>query len=110
PTPHPSMHSPAKRSASATSAPAHTGHKRTAKPNASSAHSSPAGPTAPSTDQARNAQPHLTAGSGTTTIDADTQPSATNPRPPEPTCLGLTARQHRHRRGCERPLKPEDGF
>jgi transposase InsO family protein len=27
-----------------------------------------------------NARPHVTAGSGTTTIDADTQPSATNPR------------------------------
>jgi hypothetical protein len=33
----------------------------------------------------------LTAGSGTTTIDADTQRSATNPRPAEPTCLGPTA-------------------
>ena len=33
----------------------------------------------------------LTAGSGTTTIDDDTQPSATNPRSAEPTCLGLTA-------------------
>jgi transposase InsO family protein len=35
---------------------------------------------APSTAQATNAPPPLTAGSGTTTIDADTQPSATNPR------------------------------
>ena len=35
--------------------------------------------------------PPLTAGSGTTTIDADTQPSATNPRSAEPTCSGPTA-------------------
>ena len=40
-----------------------------------------------------NAPTPLTAGSGTTTIDADTQPSATNPRPAEPTCLGPTPRR-----------------
>ena len=39
-----------------------------------------------------NAPPPLTAGSGTTTINADTQPSATNPRSPEPTCSGPTPR------------------
>ena len=44
-----------------------------------------------STAQAKNAPPPLTAGSGTTTIDADTQPSATNPRSPEPTCSGPTS-------------------
>ena len=38
-----------------------------------------------------NAPPPLTAGSGTTTIDADTQPSATNPRSAEPTCSGPTS-------------------
>ena len=37
----------------------------------------------------------LTAGSGTTTIDADTQHSATNPRSAEPTCLGPTPRSAR---------------
>ena len=42
---------------------------------------------------------HLTAGSGTTTIGDDTQPSATNPRSAEPTCLGLTAsRPHQSRK------------
>jgi transposase len=51
-----------------------------------------AGPTVPSTAQAANAPRPLTAGSGTTTIDADTQPSATNRRSAEPTCLGPTAR------------------
>jgi len=39
---------------------------------------------------AKNAPSPLTAGSGTTTINADTQPSATNPRSAEPTCLGPT--------------------
>jgi hypothetical protein len=48
------------------------------KPNGSSAPSSEAGPTAPSTAQAPNAPPPLTDGSGTTTITANTQPSATN--------------------------------
>ena len=42
------------------------------------------------TAPAANAQPPLTAGSGTTTIAEDTQPSATNPRSAEPTSLGLT--------------------
>ena len=68
-------------SASATAAHAPTGHKQTAKPNASSAPCSTAGPTARSTAQATNEPEPLTAGSGTTTIDGDTQPSATNPRP-----------------------------
>jgi hypothetical protein len=75
-----------------TCAPAHDDPRPTAKQSASSAHSSQDGPTAPSTAQATNAPKPLTAGSGTTTIDADTQHSATNPRPPEPTCLGPTAR------------------
>ena len=35
----------------------------------------------------------LTAGSGTTTIADDTQPSATNPRSAEPTCSGPTTRR-----------------
>ena len=86
-------------SASATSAPAPTGHRQTGKPNASSAPCSPAGPTAPSTAQATNAPPPLTAGSGTTTIDDDTQPSATNPRSAEPTCSGPTARARLRREG-----------
>jgi transposase len=38
-------------------------------------------------------QPPLTAGSGTTTIDDDTQPSAANPRSAEPTSLGPTPRR-----------------
>ena len=73
-------------SASDTSAPGPTGRRQTAKQNASSAPCSTAGPTAPSTARAANAPTPLTAGSGTTTIDADTQPSATNPRSAEPTC------------------------
>ncbi len=52
-------------------------------------------PTARSTAQAKNAHEPLTAGSGTTTIDADTQHSATNPRSAEPTCLGPTPRSAR---------------
>ena len=83
--------SPAGSSASATSAPGHAAHKQTAKPSVSSAPCSTAGPTAPSTAQATNAPRPLTAGSGTTTIDVDTQPSATNPRSAEPTCLGPTS-------------------
>ena len=39
-----------------------------------------------------NAPQPLTAGSGTTTIEDDTQPSATNPRSAEPTCSGPTFR------------------
>ena len=49
----------------------------------------------PSTAQVTNAPAPLTAGSGTTTIDAHTQHSATNPRPPEPTCSGPTPRAPR---------------
>jgi hypothetical protein len=71
--------SPAASSASATSARGPTAHKQTATRSASSAPCSTAGPTARSTAQAKNAPEHLTAGSGTTTINADTQPSATNP-------------------------------
>ena len=50
--------------------------------------------TAPSTARAQNAPPPLTAGSGTTTIGGDTQPSAISLRYPgstEPTCSVLTA-------------------
>ena len=63
----------------------------TAKQSASSAPCSTVGPTARSTAQAASAPPPLTAGSGTTTIAGDTQPSATNPRPAEPTRSGPTA-------------------
>jgi hypothetical protein len=82
-----------------------TGRRQTGKPNASSAPCSPAGPTQRSTAQAANAPTPLTAGSGTTTIDADTQHSATNPRPPEPTSSGPTAsgRCRRRRPPSERP-------
>jgi transposase len=92
PTSRPCTRSPAAASASATCAPAPTGRRPTAKPNASSAPSSTAGPTAPSTAPAKNAPPPLTAGSGTTTIADDTQPSATDPRSAEPTCLGPTTK------------------
>jgi hypothetical protein len=91
PTSRPSTRSPAARSDSATSAPGRAGRRQTGKQSASSAHYRTTGPTAPSTPQAKNAHAHLTAGSRTTTIDADTQPSATNPRSAEPTCLGPTA-------------------
>ena len=50
-----------------------------------SAPCSTAVPTARSTDQAANAPQNLPAGSGTTTIEDDTQPAATNPPSPEPT-------------------------
>src|SRR5262249_62173507 len=76
--------------ATATAAPGRADRKQTARQSASSAPSSPAGPTARSTTQATNAQPPLTAGPGTTTIDDNTQPSAANPRSAEPTCLGPT--------------------
>ena len=67
-----------------------TGRRPTAKQSASFAPCSPAGPTGRSTAQAKNGQRRLTAGSGTTTIDGDTQPSVTNPRSAGPTCSGLT--------------------
>jgi transposase len=92
-----STRSLARLSASATAAPAPTGHRQTGRQSVSSAPCSTAGPTARSTDQAKNAHALLTAGSGTTTIDADTQPSATSPRSAEPTCSGLTARAADHR-------------
>src|SRR5207302_8042499 len=99
----PSTLSPAARSVSNTRAPAPTGHRRTAKPNASSARCSPAGPTARSTAQAQNAQPHLTAGSGTTTIDDDTQRSAATPRSAEPTCSGPTSKRRDEESPSDRP-------
>jgi transposase len=71
-------------------APGPTDRRQTGKPNASSAPCSTAGPTGPSTDQAKNAHAPLTEGYGTTTIDDDTQHSATNPRSAEPTCSGPT--------------------
>jgi transposase InsO family protein len=45
----------------------------------------------------------LTAGSGTTTIADDTQPSAANPRSAAPTSLGLTPRNFCDRRTHARP-------
>jgi transposase len=60
----------------ATYAPGPTDPRPTARPNASSAPCSKAGPTAPSTAQAKNAPAPLTAGSSTTTITANTKPSA----------------------------------
>jgi hypothetical protein len=75
----------------ATKAP--TGRRPTARQSASFAPCSLAGPTVRSTAQAKNGQRRLTAGSGTTTIDADTQPLVTNPRSAGPTCSGLTARR-----------------
>src|SRR6266567_3784856 len=81
---------PQPQSASATCAPNRADPRPTAKPSASSAPSSTAGPTPRSTAQAPTALPPLTAGSGTTTINADTQHSAANRPSAEPTCLGLT--------------------
>src|SRR5438128_10747968 len=52
----------------------------TARPSASSARCSQDGPMVRSTATAPSAPPPLTAGSGTTTVSADTQPSATSPR------------------------------
>src|SRR5881392_442289 len=70
--------SPAAPSASSTYAPGPTGRAPTARPSASSAPRWPAGPTDRSTPPAANAPPPLTAGSGPTTIDAHTAPSATS--------------------------------
>jgi transposase len=98
PTSQSRMPPPAERSGSATSAPGHVGHRPTARPSASSARCSTAGLTPRSIDQAPNAPPPLTAGSGTTTIDADTRPSATNRPSLEPTPLGLTPSRRRRRR------------
>ena len=92
PTSPPSTRSPADNSASATSAPAPSAHKPTAKPNASSAPCSTAGPTAPSTAQGSERTAALDGWLWHYNHHADTQPSATNPRPAEPTCLGPTAR------------------
>ena len=80
------------RSASATFGRARTGRRRTGRQSASSAPSCTAGRTERSTPRAASAPPHLTAGSGTTTIAGDTQRSAANPRSRGPTCLGLTRR------------------
>ena len=73
-----------------------------ARPSASSARCSPAGPTERSTATAPNVPQPVTAGSATTTITDDTQPSATN-RPSlastsGPTFLGPTSRDNRCRR------------
>jgi hypothetical protein len=89
----PCTRSPAAGWVSAIAARAPTGHRPTARQSASFAPCSLAGPTVRSTAQAKNGQRRLTAGSGTTTIDADTQPSVTNPRSAGPTCSGLTARR-----------------
>jgi Integrase core domain/leucine-zipper of insertion element IS481 len=82
------------RWASVTCAPGPTVRRRTARPNASSARCSEAGPMARSTAPAQNAAARLTAGSGTTTMSADTAPSATNRPSPayasRTTCSGLT--------------------
>ena len=76
--------SPAASSASGISARGRFARRPTARPNASSAPCSKAGPTARSTDQATNAPAPLTAGSGTTTITANTSHRpATTHRPPE---------------------------
>src|SRR5579884_3915240 len=68
---------------------------------ASPAPSSPAGPTPRSTKTAPTEPPASMAGSGTTTTNEDTQPSATSPRSPastsEPTFSGLTASCRRRR-------------
>src|SRR6266516_6957578 len=85
-----STRSPAAGWGSGTAGRAPTGRRPTARQSASSAPCSLAGPTVRSTAQAKNGQRRLTAGSGTTTIDGDTQPSVTNPRSAEPTCSGLT--------------------
>src|SRR5438477_12269195 len=52
----------------------------TARLSASSERCSQDGPMVRSTATATSAPPPLTAGSGTTTVSADTQPSATSPR------------------------------
>ena len=78
-----------RRSGSNISASDPTGRRQTGRRSALSARCSPAGPTPPSTAQAKNAPTPLTAGSGTTTINADTQPSATNRPSAEPTCRSL---------------------
>jgi hypothetical protein len=57
-----------------------------------------------STAYAANAPPPLTDGFGTTSIDADTQPSATNRPSAEPTCLGLTSRRHAVRASADAPF------
>jgi len=76
PTSRSATPSRAGRWASATCAPGPAAHRPTARPSASSARCSTAGPTAArSTPQAQNAPKPLTAGSGTTTIAADTKPS-----------------------------------
>src|SRR5947208_16000913 len=60
--------------------PAPTALRPTARPSASSARCSQDGPMVRSTATATSAPPPLTAGSGTTTVSSDTQPSATSPR------------------------------
>jgi Integrase core domain len=77
PTAQPSTPSPAAPCTSATCAPARAARRPMARQNGSSARRSAAGPTPRSTATAANAPKPLTAGSGTTTIAADTQPPAT---------------------------------
>jgi|SRR5579862_2308399 len=45
------------------------------------------------------------AGSGTTTIDADTQHSTTKPQSPEPTCSGLTTSRPQSKQPPPQPLR-----
>src|SRR5438105_12873610 len=98
-----SMRSPAARSGSATCARVPIARRPTARRSALSGPCSAAGRTERSTARAQNGPPHLTAGSGATTICDDTRLSATNPRllgsPSEPTCSGLTPRSGRCERG-----------
>ena len=82
--------------------------------SASSARCSVAGPTARSTATPRSGPQRLTDGSGTTTIEDDTQPSATN-RPSlaspseEPTCSVLTPRDRPQRSHCSHDRALSDG-
>src|SRR5437899_7036321 len=104
-----STRSPAAGWGSGTAGRAPTGRRPTARQSASSAPCSLAGPTVRSTAQATNGQRRLTAGSGTTTIDGDTQPSVTNPRSAEPTCSGLTSRRVWRENARQTLLAPPEG-
>src|SRR5438270_1884885 len=92
-----SMRSPAARPGSATCARVPIARRPTARRSALSGPCSAAGRTERSTARAQNGPPHLTAGSGATTICDDTRLSATSPQslgsPSEPTCSGLTPRR-----------------
>jgi transposase InsO family protein len=63
----------------------------------------PAGPMGRSTARARSGRRPLTAGSGTTTIDDDTQLSAASRPSAEPTCSGLTPRRSARRAALSDP-------